>query len=195
MLCAGLLVAIYCESRRNIVTILSVVFATVWIVEASVLAFVMPRFDSYRDQTLLADRTNQRVPPGEPVYLVRLPESQISYYLRPALRRYDDPQAFSGWLASTTGPVYALAPEFVVDDLISVHEVEVLDRCASINRFLTPRDRLTLVRLKPRTADAGTQVAGLTEAGVENGSVSTVARHESAAPTATPQHNPAEKTR
>jgi 4-amino-4-deoxy-L-arabinose transferase-like glycosyltransferase len=146
---AGLLLAIYCESQRRPRAVLAVVFSSVWIVEAAVLGLLMQRFDSYQDQTDLARRTNQRVPSGEPVFVVRLPESQICYYLHSHLQRYDDPLAFSNWLQENPGAVYALAPEFVVDELQSRHHVEVVDRCATVNRFLTQRDRITLVRVTP----------------------------------------------
>jgi hypothetical protein len=43
-----------------------------------------------------------------------------------------------------------LAPEFVIAELQKQHNVEVVDRCATVNRFLTERDRITLVRVTPR---------------------------------------------
>lgn len=145
----GLLLAIYCESQRRPRAVMAVVFSSVWIVEAAVLGLLMQRFDSYQDQTDLARRTNQRVSSAEPVYVVRLPESQICYYLRSPLQRYDDPLAFSKWVQDNQTTAYALAPEFVVDELQLRHHVEVVDRCATVNRFLTERDRITLVRVSP----------------------------------------------
>lgn len=151
---AGLLLAIYCESQRRPRAVLAVVFASVWIVEAAVLGLLMQRFDSYQDQTDLARRTNQRIPSDEPVFVVRLPESQICYYLHSRLQRFDDPRTFSQWVQERQATAYALAPEFVVDELQTRHNVEVVDRCATVNRFLTERDRITLVRVKPRGPQA-----------------------------------------
>jgi 4-amino-4-deoxy-L-arabinose transferase-like glycosyltransferase len=146
----GLLVALYCESQRRPRAVMATVFSTVWIVEAAVLGLLMQRFDSYQDQTDLAHRTNQRVAADESLFVVRLPESQICYYLHSRLQRFDDPLAFSGWVQDHAMAAYALAPEFVIAELQKQHNVEVVDRCATVNRFLTERDRITLVRVTPR---------------------------------------------
>lgn len=174
----GLLLAIYCESQRRPRAVMAVVFSSVWIVEAAVLGVLMQRYDSYQDQTDLARRTNQRVSSDEPVFVVRLPESQICYYLRSPLQRYDDPLAFSKWIQDSQATAYALAPEFVVDELQLRHNVEVVDRCATVNRFLTERDRITLVRVTPRDPQATSN--------------STIARR--AASDSTPVSNPGSAT-
>jgi hypothetical protein len=146
----GLLLAIYCESQRRPRAVMAIVFSTVWIVEAAVLGLLMQRFDSYQDQTDLARRTNHRVSADESLFVVRLPESQICYYLHSRLQRFDDPLAFSGWVHDNAVAAYALAPEFVITELQEQHDVQVVDRCATVNRFLTEQDRITLVRVTPR---------------------------------------------
>jgi hypothetical protein len=100
---------------------------------------------------------NTVVPSGGKLYLLRLPENQVTYYLTPKLVRVDvAEEAVATVAAAQTPQLYALAPEFLAHDLSSLGKLEVLARCASVNRYLKPNERMTFIRLtrQPEVASA-----------------------------------------
>ncbi len=149
------------EFRNWTVAQPAVVFGATWVLVASVLCYVMPAHDSYRDQQQLAQRINQQQPAEQPIYLLQLPENQITYYLHAATRRIDDPPIASRRFFDQAATVRLLAPEFLADELTMLGELRVLDRCASVNRYRREDQRLTyfelrqipLVASQPRAAD------------------------------------------
>lgn len=149
LLGVGLLVTSFFEFRRLTTPALAAAFATCWVLISGVLAYVMPHHDSYRDQALLAARTNRTLPAGATLHLLRLPENQIAYYLAPHVARFDLPEEFPPSLEDASQNVYVLAPQFLAAELEKLGAVDVLDRCASVNRYLREDERLTLMRLTP----------------------------------------------
>lgn len=146
----GLLAAVWFEHRRQIARELAAMFATVLFVAWGVQLFVMPAHDSYRPQTELAQRVNRLVPAHERLYMLHLPENQITYYLSASLTRIDDESLFLEGPARTLDqPVFILAPRHLAERLASLGQAEVLDRCHAINSYMTERDRLTLLRWQP----------------------------------------------
>jgi len=137
---------LYFERRRRLDWHLATMFATAWVLSVGVQTFVMPHHDSYRAQTELANRLNAQLPPQSPVYLLHLPENQITYYLERPLVRLDEEQRFLN-VASPTESQFVLAPEHIALALASLGQLEVIDRCATINRYLKEHERLTAVRL------------------------------------------------
>src|SRR5205823_5021693 len=60
-------------------------FGAIWLCVVMTRSEVLPSFDLYRDQTALARRTNDRLPPGIPIHMVDSNFTQMTYYLRPPL--------------------------------------------------------------------------------------------------------------
>jgi hypothetical protein len=143
----GLLAMIYCEERRLAAWHLGAMFATVWLAAVGVQTFIMPVYDSYRAQTELANQINQAVTPGEQLYMLDLPENQITYYLRPHVVRLDRVADFNPELAGAPGQdVFVLAPLRVAEELARRGETKELARCSQINSYLTARDRLVFLK-------------------------------------------------
>lgn len=149
LLGVGLLVTNFFEFRRLVTPALASAFATCWVLISGVLSFVMPHHDSYRDQAQLAARANRTIPHEATLHLLRLPENQIAYYLAPQMVRFDLPEEFPLGLEDASQDVFVLAPQFLTAELEKLGAVEVLDRCATVNRYLREDERLTLVRLTP----------------------------------------------
>lgn len=153
-------IMLYFERRRQQGFHLAAMFATVWALCIGVQVLVMPYHNSYGAQTELAARTNGKLPPNTPLYMVQLPENQITYYLNSPIVRLDEVDKFEQ-RTSRANPQYVLAPEYVAKSFTRLGKIEVIDRCATINRYLTERERLTLVRLDrfpaPRTARGTTE--------------------------------------
>jgi len=59
----------------------------------------------------------------------------------------DEAEAFETVAAEQSPQVYALAPEFLAERLAKLGRLEVLGRCASVNRYLKEHERMTFVRL------------------------------------------------
>ncbi|MBI1900782.1 MAG: glycosyltransferase family 39 protein [Planctomycetia bacterium] len=160
---AGLLAIGYFESRGKLKAELACIFVTAWLAAAAALVWIMPAHDSYRDQAELAGRINAVVPAGQTLVLLRLPENQITYYLDGPVARVDEPGELPAKLPATSGRTYVLAPEFLGDELRQRGVVETLDRCASINRYLTESERLTLFAVRapaPATTASATKTRG-----------------------------------
>ena len=148
LLCTGLLTMVVLERRRWLSAHLAAAFATCWLMVAGTFAFVMPHHDTYRDQTVLAGRINQVLASGETLYMVQLPDNQISYYLETPLTRIDEPVAFTRTLPlDKPGRFYVLGPEHLTGVLAAVGEVRVVDRCDSLIGWMRPEQRLTLMEL------------------------------------------------
>lgn len=139
----------YCDLRRRPAWHLGTLFGTAWVCVAVVLVVILPEHDSYRDQTLLAREINSRIPAAAPLYVVNLPRSQITYYLTTPVVRMDEAAEFRAAAAEQRSPCYVLAPEYLTAELARQGHVEVLARCASINKYLKPRERLTCIRWEP----------------------------------------------
>jgi 4-amino-4-deoxy-L-arabinose transferase-like glycosyltransferase len=159
IIAAGAAALAWLGGRKLVVPQLAALFATAWLAAAGVLTMIVPYHDSYRDQAILARRVNQEVPAGAKLYLLRLPDNQVTYYLSPQLIRLDHSAlAIEALRADRSPQVYALAPEFLANRLSKLGEVEVLGRCASVNRYLKPNERMTFVRLTRDTAVAAAAV-------------------------------------
>lgn len=147
----GILAAIYCESRRRVAWQLAAMLGTAWCVAVGVQLWVIPDHDSYRHQAQLAAKINSELPAGEPLYMVHLPENQITYYLTPHILRYDVETHFTELAArQPASEYYVLAPIHVAEMLAQYGEARILESATEINwRYMTERDRLTFLRWKP----------------------------------------------
>lgn len=151
-LAVGLVLMSYWEYRRRTAAEFTTLFATAWLLAVGVFSFVMPHHDSYRDQTEFAQRINRTVPEDETVYLVRIIENQIAFYLDRPLMRVDDPADAPAEMAAEEGTAFVLVPERDIEALSRMGRIEVLDRCDSVNRYMDIDERLTLVRIHRGTA-------------------------------------------
>jgi len=149
LLGVGLVVLIFVERRPQRGVRLAGTFALVWLVVAGSFAFVMPHHDSYRDQTILAGRVNAIVPPQEILWIVKLTDNQITYYLRQPLRCVEGEERFLRERGVQPKPVYVLGPEWLGEWLANAGQVRVLDRCDSVVKWLKPNERLTLMEWTP----------------------------------------------
>jgi 4-amino-4-deoxy-L-arabinose transferase-like glycosyltransferase len=87
--------ALWFDSSKRPVATLVCLFIALWVIGVDVQAFLIRDFDSYRVQTDLARQANALTEPDVPIYLVDLPEDQITFYLRFPLIRIDDVNAFA----------------------------------------------------------------------------------------------------
>lgn len=142
----GLVLMAVFEYRGKFRGELATLFSMVWLVTIGALNFVLPLHDSYKDQVRLARRIAGINADGEPVVLLGLPENQIIYYLDSPLVRIDDPRERHWFSGSDRSTYLVLAPEYIALGLSRYGNLEVLDRCDSINRYLKEWERLTLVR-------------------------------------------------
>lgn len=157
IMAVGSLVMLFCEHRRLVAGQIAGMFATVWLVSVAVQALIMPSHDSYRHQAELARAINQVVPAGEPLYMLRLPESQLTYYLQTPIVRLDCRAEFPAHVAGQLdSSLYILAPRFVAEKLALLGEVREIFRASRINRYMTERDRLVFLRWKSAAHAAST---------------------------------------
>ena len=162
LLGAGLLAIIAMERQRNIPAQLAMVFTLAWLMVAGVHSYVMPHHDTYRDQTILAGRINAALSDDQRVYMLGLPDCQITYYLQQPVTRIDDHREFLARLPAMPGTaVHALAPEWIAEELAQAGKTTVLDRCDSITRWMKPRDRLTLIELCHPSMETATKTSEL----------------------------------
>jgi hypothetical protein len=127
---------------------LAALFTFLWLGAVGVQCLAMPNFDSYRDQAAFARRINGLIGDA-PLFLVGLPENQITYYLRPPLVRVDDPSELPARLAGCTGHLFVLAPHRYYEHLARLGPVHEVDRCDSIRKIMAIPDRLTLFCVIP----------------------------------------------
>jgi 4-amino-4-deoxy-L-arabinose transferase-like glycosyltransferase len=145
----GVLAMSYFESRRQAAWQLGAMFATAWLVAVGVQLFVMPVHDSYSAQTQLAQRVNDAVAPNQSLYMLDLPENQITYYLRPQVIRLDRLPEFELRVAEAASDwLFVLAPLRVAEKLARTGETHEIARCSQINSYLTERDRLVFLKFK-----------------------------------------------
>jgi hypothetical protein len=109
----------------------------IWLCVVMVRSTVLPRFDLYRDQAALARRTNDLLPPGVPISMVESSFTQMTYYLRPPLLRFDDWHDFARVVsrAGADEPLYAIAPEKRLAELESLGDVRVLGHSSTFNHM------------------------------------------------------------
>jgi 4-amino-4-deoxy-L-arabinose transferase-like glycosyltransferase len=112
-------------------------------------ATMLPALDDYRASTELAERTNERSAGAETVHLVALGPTQLAFYLDGPVRRWDDPAAFAGMLATAQRPILFVAPRAVGAGLSARARVEALDHSHGLGRGGDERYRLTLFRFEP----------------------------------------------
>jgi hypothetical protein len=93
--------------KRPIATLVCL-FGALWVVAVGVQAFFIQEFDGYRVQADLARHANALAPPDVPIYLVELPENQITFYLRFPLARFDDLTTFVESVKEQTGSTHYL---------------------------------------------------------------------------------------
>jgi 4-amino-4-deoxy-L-arabinose transferase-like glycosyltransferase len=153
---AGSVAVPYFQFRRWSSAATGALFALAWLLIAGVFGLVMPHHDSYRDQTELAARVNQAVPAHEVLHLVQMPakENQITFYLRPDLRRYDRVEEFTDTLPAETGGLLVLAPVEIEEQLSQSGRLEQLD-AAPVGGKRPANERLVLYRLHPSIATTG----------------------------------------
>ncbi len=146
---AGVLAMSYFESRRQPAWQVGAMFATAWLVAVGVQLFVMPLHDSYRAQTQLAQQVNDVVAPHQPLYMLDLPDNQITYYLRPQVVRLDKLADFGPRVdAASNDWLFVLAPLRVAEKLARTGETREIARCSQINSYMTERDRLVFISFK-----------------------------------------------
>jgi 4-amino-4-deoxy-L-arabinose transferase-like glycosyltransferase len=149
--------ALWLRDRAAFVPGLGVLFASGWLLFVSLEGIVAPHYDSYRSQRELAQRVNQRPRHDEPLYLVHLPENQVTYYLDGPLARFDKEQPFvehlvkqaSSCATELTQAYTALAPAYVVERLRQAGQVVELDHCETIEPHTPARAQLTYIRFRP----------------------------------------------
>ncbi len=137
------------EYRRNLTAELATLFGGAWVIIIVALGLVTKYHDSYRDPTLLAAQANQIVPADETLYVVDLLENQITYYLDRPVVRIDDQDEFATRAETAPTELFILGPENLESTLASLGQIETLERCASLRRYQTPDERLTLFRFEP----------------------------------------------
>jgi hypothetical protein len=127
---------------------LPALFSTTWTVVVALHGFYAPGRDSYLGQTQLAARINASLPAEEPLYLVNMPENQITYYLRGKLVRHDKFKQFADYLAAAQPrSIFVLLPQDRLNRLQPLGDIELLDCCQRAERHTPESQRLTLARL------------------------------------------------
>ncbi len=150
----GLSLMIEAERRRRMDWVRRFAFGTVWCVMTCVAWGVLPAHDSYRPLAELATRINARGEQAEPLYMVRLPDNAITYYLEPRIARYDQEPDFAEALANRDGsePLYIVAP-FKSRDALAAHgRLETLDESGPVGKHGADANRAMLFRLTPTPA-------------------------------------------
>jgi 4-amino-4-deoxy-L-arabinose transferase-like glycosyltransferase len=158
----GFLAMVEFDRRRRYDAYLLTAFATAWVIGVGAQLLVVPKLDSYSPHREFAARIEHAVPPGQPVYLLDMPENQLTYYLNRPLVRLDDPRAFAERrVGDDAATAYAVAPRYVADGLIAAERAVELDRSEYLNRRFSERDRLALLRVPYRAAAEPHQITEL----------------------------------
>jgi len=147
----GLSLMIEAERRRCIDWVRRIAFGTVWCVMTCVAWGVLPAHDSYRPLAELATRINARGVQAEPIFMVRLPDNAITYYLEPRVARYDQEFDFADALANRKGsdPLYIVAPLKSRAVLAAHGRLETLDESGPVGKHGADANRAMLFRLTP----------------------------------------------
>jgi 4-amino-4-deoxy-L-arabinose transferase-like glycosyltransferase len=149
----ALLLTVWLETRRLFTAHLAAIMGTCWLAIAGVFLYVMPKHDTYLDQSRLAGRINQLMPGDQPLYMLELLDSQITYYLEKPVVRLDMMTYFLNRLpVHVDGEYYILGPERAFAALEQAGQVRILDECESLTGYMQPSDRLTFGQLR-RSAD------------------------------------------
>lgn len=137
----GLALAFRLRRSGRLDAALAALFAATWLVMVLNQSIVMPRFDRYREQAELAGRTNARLAPGEPIYLVEVPQPQVLFYLRHPLKRFDSQPEFAldCLMTRQESPVLVIGPKAAIDDLEAIGTVDRLDRSPTLHQLTTAR--------------------------------------------------------
>jgi hypothetical protein len=150
MVIAAMAGGLWLRERQAYAQGLAAMFAGGWLLFVSIEGIVAPHFDSYHSQRELAQRVNAKVDSAQPLYLVHIPENQITYYLASELVRIDKEKPFVERLRKQAAPsAYAIAPAYIVGRLRGAGEVEVLDECSTLEAHTPPRERLIVIRFWP----------------------------------------------
>jgi 4-amino-4-deoxy-L-arabinose transferase-like glycosyltransferase len=140
-LAPALLLITWLESRRLFAAHLGAIMATCWLAIAGVFVFIMPKHDTYLDQSRLAERINRLTPPGQPVYMLEMPDSQITYYLEKPVVRLDLRTQFLNRLpANAEGEYYVLGPRKIFAELEAAGQLRILDRSERLIGYMQPAD-------------------------------------------------------
>jgi hypothetical protein len=133
---------------------LAYLFLVVGAVESIALRWIVPSFDSYRQQATFARRIAERIG-AEPLHVpyiptghgapLALPENQIAFYLPLHLRVMNDP-AQADWV---------LAPARMS---VELQGFEAVDRVDKLRRLMGEGDRLTLFRKTTAIADRDSEL-------------------------------------
>jgi 4-amino-4-deoxy-L-arabinose transferase-like glycosyltransferase len=146
----GILAALWLRDRAAYAPGLGLLFASGWLLFVSVEGVVAPHYDSYRSQRELAQRVNHQHRHDAPLYLVHLPENQVTYYLQGALVRIDKEEPFVEHLVKqASASATALVPAYIAERLRRYGEVQKLDRCETIESHTPPRAQLTCIHFRP----------------------------------------------
>ncbi len=137
------------EWRRRYVGELIALFATAWVVLAGIDLFVLPFDDGYRYRAEFARRVNQIVPADQTIYLLDAPENQVTWYLRPPVRRVDGAGDLAGRLPLDQGKdVYAVGHAALAGRLEGLGAVRLLERVEQV-KGPEREANLILVKLTP----------------------------------------------
>ncbi|QOV92015.1 ArnT family glycosyltransferase [Humisphaera borealis] len=134
------------QLRRT--TIACVAGAAVGVLGAQ--AFVIPAFDDYKAQTAVAREADRLTPPGEPVYLIALGQSQAAYYIDHPLKRIDarDPDKIAAALTAFQTDQrerYVLCPRSLTSKLTTWGQPQILAEVDHLRK--TETDGIVFVRL------------------------------------------------
>ncbi len=130
---------------------LTAAFGMIWVVVTLAEALVMPAYDLYQPRVELAQRANAIIPKGAPVYLMELPDGQITYYVRLPIRCVEWHE-LAGDVAENPRPgesIYVVGPRKLLPHLARLGEAKIIDECSSRHRTPRPEDRLSLIEITP----------------------------------------------
>lgn len=150
----GGLAYMYFEARARRAAQLASLFTTAWLFAIALQVLVMPRHDLYRPSADFARRANATIPADQPIYLLGLGESHISFYTRLPFRRLDDPAAITALLSSPTPPEYVIAKAGLMPQITAAlgYPPAVIDQSPKISAGDTNADRPLLLKLNPTSA-------------------------------------------
>jgi hypothetical protein len=120
-------------------------------VAAIAFARILPLGVGYEPAERFADRVDATLPDREKVYLVDMPEAQITYYIDQPVERIDSLKELPAKLKfDDDGDAYVIAEQADVERLAQFGSVEEVDHLDPLLRRQTEEDRLLLLRVRPR---------------------------------------------
>jgi hypothetical protein len=146
---AGLALMIFMERQRRPDWVAGAAFATAWLAVATMSWLVLPAHDSYRPLETLSARINHMDQQSAPLYMVRLPDSVMTYYLDRPVLRFDDEALFAQSLLDQQAkePYYVLAPQKSEEFLAAQGRVETVDQAGLVGKHASEANRVTLFRV------------------------------------------------